>query len=109
MEASGIVKKRVALVDPDKVGASLRAIVMIKTGTHSADWIREFQTVLSTLPEVVGAHGMTGDLDYILSVRLANMPGYDDFYKRLTLRISVSDMPASLVMEDIKDTTVVLL
>lgn len=107
MEASGIIKKRVALVDPDKVGASLTAIVMIKTSTHSANWIREFQTVLSTLPEVVGAHRMTGDLDYILRVRLADMPAYDDFYKRLTSRISVSDMSASFVMEDIKDTTAV--
>lgn len=107
MEASGIIRRRVALLNAAKVGAPLTAFVMIKTSAHDADWIRKFQTVLSTMPEVVGAHRMTGELDYVLRVRLADMPAYDDFYKRLTSRISVSDMSASFVMEDIKETTAV--
>ena len=107
LEAGGIIRKRVALLDPEKVGVPLTAFVLVKTSAHSSDWIKKFQTVLSTMPEVVGAHRMTGDLDYILRVRLADMPAYDDFYKRLTSRISVSDMSASFVMEDIKDTTAV--
>jgi len=48
---------------------------------------------------------MSGDLDYMLKVRLKDVPDYDAFYKRLTSRISVSDISASFVMEDIKDTT----
>lgn len=107
LETKGIIKGRVALLDAAKVGASLTAFVMIKTSTHDAKWIRDFQTVLSTLPEVVGAYRMTGDLDYVLRVRLADMPAYDNFYKKLTSRISVSDMSASFVMEDIKETTAV--
>lgn len=107
LEADGIITKRVALVDPAKVGSPLTALVMIKTSTHDAKWIKDFQAVLASLPEVVGAHRMTGDLDYVLRVRLADMPAYDDFYRRLTSRISVSDMSASFVMEDIKETTAV--
>lgn len=107
LETSGVIKQRVALVDPVKAGVPLTALVMIRTSTHDADWTQKFQKVLKSMPEVVGAHRMSGDLDYILRVRLADVPAYDRFYKRLTSQISVSDMSASFVMEDIKETTAV--
>lgn len=107
LETSGVIKQRVALVDPVKAGVPLTALVMIRTSTHDADWTQKFQKVLKSMPEVVGAHRMSGDLDYILRVRLADVPAYDHFYKRLTSQISVSDMSASFVMEDIKETTAV--
>ncbi|MEN9010473.1 MAG: Lrp/AsnC family transcriptional regulator [Yoonia sp.] len=105
MEASGTIKSRVALVDPAAAGCPLQALVMIRTNAHDANWMRDFQTALSAMPEVVGAYRMTGDLDYVLRVRMADVPAYDAFYKRLTSRISVSDISASFVMEDMKDTT----
>ena len=107
MEAAGVITGRVALVDPALAGCSLQAMVMIRTNTHDAKWMTAFQTALKTMPEVVGAYRMTGDLDYVLRVRVADVPAYDAFYKSLISRISVSDISASFVMEDIKDTTAV--
>ncbi len=107
MEAAGVIKSRVALVDPAIVGCGLQVLVMIRTSAHDAKWIAEFQSALKTMPEVVGAYRMSGDLDYVLRVRVADVPAYDAFYKRLTSRISVSDISASFVMEDLKDTTAV--
>lgn len=57
------------------------------------------------MPEVVGAYRMTGDLDYLLRVRVADVPAYDSFYKRVIARIPLSDISASFVMEEIKETT----
>ncbi|MEJ6396850.1 Lrp/AsnC family transcriptional regulator [Yoonia sp. 208BN28-4] len=107
MQDAGIITKRVALVDPALVGCPLTAMVLIRTNAHDADWMQKFQTTLRSLPEVVGAYRMTGDLDYVLRVRVADVPAYDAFYKRLTSRISVSDISASFVMEEIKETTAV--
>lgn len=107
MEQADIITGRVALVDPVKVGAPLTAMVLIRTNAHDAAWMTRFQTILRTMPEVVGAYRMTGDLDYVLRVRVADVPAYDAFYKRLTSRISVSDISASFVMEEIKETTAV--
>lgn len=107
LEQAGVIKGRVALVDPTLVGAPLTAIVLIRTNAHDDAWRAAFQTNLKTMPEVVGAYRMTGDLDYVLRVRLADVPAYDAFYKRLTSRISVSDISASFVMEEIKETTAV--
>ena len=107
MEQAGIITARVALVDPARVGAPLTAIVLIRTSAHDSAWITKFQSILRTLPEVVGAYRMTGDLDYVLRVRVADVPAYDAFYKHLTSQISVSDISASFVMEEIKETTAV--
>lgn len=107
MEQAGIITGRVALVEPAKVGASLAAMVLIRTNAHDANWMTRFQTIVRTMPEVVGAYRMTGDLDYVLRVRIADVPAYDAFYKRLTSQISVSDISASFVMEEIKETTAV--
>ena len=57
------------------------------------------------MPEVVGAYRMTGDLDYLLRVRVADVQAYDAFYKRVIERIPLSDISASFVMEEIKETT----
>jgi len=107
MEQQGLITGRVALVDPDKVQCGLTAMVMIKTNAHEANWMEAFQKTLRAMPEIVGAYRMTGELDYILRVRLADVQAYDEFYKRLTSRISVSDVSASFVMEEIKETTAV--
>lgn len=105
MEAAGIIRKRVALLDPIKIGCPLSVLVLIRTDHHSETWRKEFAVTVAALPEITSAHRMTGDLDYVLMVRLADVAAYDQFYKRLTSRISVSDLSASFVMEDLKDTT----
>lgn len=105
MEQSGVIRARVALVNPASVGVPLTVMVLIRTNAHDAKWMAQFQAALQGFPEVVGAYRMTGELDYVLRVRVADVPAYDSFYKRLTARISVSDISASFVMEEIKDTT----
>jgi len=107
MEQNGVITGRVALVDPASVGVPLTAMVLIRTNAHDGEWLKQFQATLQSFPEIVGAYRMTGDLDYVLRVRVADVPAYDAFYKRLTSRISVSDISASFVMEEIKETTAV--
>lgn len=105
MEASGVIRARVALLDATKIGCPLTALVLIRTDHHSDTWRKDFAVAVAALPEITSAQRMTGDLDYVLRVQLADVAAYDVFYKRLTSRISVSDISASFVMEEIKDTT----
>lgn len=105
MEDAGIIRGRVVLVDPDAVGCGLQVLVMLRTSQHDPSWMARFDTAVKHLPEITGAFRMTGDLDYVLRVRVADMAGYDQFYKELIARVPVSDISASFVMETIKDTT----
>ena len=105
MEDADVIRRRVALLDPDAVGVGLLVFVMIRTNTHAPDWLLKFEEAVRTMPEIVGAHRMSGELDYILRVRVTNVKGYDVFYQRLIARVPISDISASFVMDDIKDTT----
>lgn len=105
MEEAGVLKGRVALVDPQAVGLGLSVFVMIRTQRHDPDWLSQFQKVVRDMPEIVGAHRMSGDLDYVLRVRVADVAGYDRFYQRLIAKVPLADISASFVMEDLKDTT----
>ena len=105
LEADGVLRRRVALLDPDAVGLGLSVFVMVRTSEHDPGWIDRFRKAVSEMPEILGAHRMTGELDYVLRVRVADMRGYDAFYQRLIAKVPIADVAASFVMEDIKDTT----
>ncbi|MEM9267531.1 MAG: Lrp/AsnC family transcriptional regulator [Pseudomonadota bacterium] len=104
-EAEGIVQKRVALLDPATVGLGLQVVVLIRTSDHSATWLKAFRTAVREMPEIISAQRMTGDLDYVLRVRVADVPAYDRFYQRLIDKVQIADVSASFVMEDVKETT----
>ncbi|QIE40661.1 Lrp/AsnC family transcriptional regulator [Rhodobacteraceae bacterium SC52] len=105
LEASGVIARRVALVDPEAVGLGLSVFVLLRTSQHDADWLTKFERAVRSMPEIVSAHRMAGDIDYILRVRIGSMKEYDNFYQRLITRVPVSEISASFVMDDIKDTT----
>ena len=105
MEEAGIIKARVALVEPSSINLGLSAFVMIRTNSHDTSWAEKFDKVVNCFPEIIGAHRMAGDLDYILRVRVRDVKDYDNFYQTLISKISISDISASFVMDDIKDTT----
>ena len=105
LESAGVIKSRVAVLDPDKLGLGLLAYVHVRTSNHDAKWTAKFRAVISSMPEIISAHRMSGDLDYVLRVRVASVKDYDRFYQTLIKGVSLSDISASFVMEDIKDTT----
>ena len=105
LEADGVVQKRVAIIDPSAVGLGLQVFVLIRTNDHSATWLKAFQKAVCEMPEIISAQRMTGDLDYVLRVRVADVPAYDRFYQRLIDKVQIADVSASFVMEEVKETT----
>lgn len=105
LESEGIIKAKVALVAPDAVDLGLLAFVMIRTHDHQTNWLKNFKTAVTSMPEIIGAHRMSGDLDYVLRVRVRDVKAYDRFYQRLIEKVPIAEVSASFVMEDLKDTT----
>src|ERR1700704_4076023 len=83
LEADGVIQKRVALVDQDKLGVGAPVFGSIETGDHSQDWLDRFADVVQAMPEVMEFYRMAGDVDYMLRVVVTDIQGYDTFYKRL--------------------------
>lgn len=108
MEDAGIITGRVALIDAEKVGLPLLVYVLVRTNDHSHEWLQKFRDAVAQMPEITSAHRMTGDLDYVLRVRVGDVKAYDAFYQRLIARVPIADVSASFVMEDIKETTMLV-
>jgi Lrp/AsnC family transcriptional regulator len=107
LEEAGIITGRVALVDAEKVGLGLSVFILVRTSNHDPQWLARFREAVAGFAEITGAYRMSGDLDYVLRARVADVKAYDRLYQRLIAKVSLSDVSASFVMEEIKETTVV--
>ena len=105
LEESGVIRSRVALVDPEAIGLGLSVFVEIETGDHSADWLERFAREVEGMPEVMEVYRMAGDVDYLLRIVVANMADYDDFYRRLVALLPLKNVTSRFAMERVKYTT----
>jgi Lrp/AsnC family transcriptional regulator len=105
MEEDGVIRGRVALLDPAKVNTKVTVFVSIRTNTHSIEWLKRFSEVVGEFPEVVEFYRMSGDVDYLLRVVVPDIAAYDAFYKRLITKIEIRDVSSVFAMEQIKYTT----
>ncbi|MFK7854617.1 MAG: Lrp/AsnC family transcriptional regulator [Granulosicoccus sp.] len=105
LEDTGVIRARVALLDAEMLGLPLVALVLVRTSNHEDSWLERFRTTVLNMPEVVATWRMSGDLDYVLRVRVSSVKGYDAFYKRLIAEVPMGDVSASFVLEEIKETT----
>jgi len=109
LEAAGVIQKRVALVDPEKVGLGLTVFVSIETSDHSGIWLERFAEFVSAMPEVMEFYRMAGDVDYMLRVVVSDMAAYDRFYKRLIEAIPLKNVTSRFAMQRVKSTTAYVL
>jgi Lrp/AsnC family transcriptional regulator len=105
LEGEGVIQKRVALVDQDKVGLGVSVFVSIETGDHSQGWLGNFAEVVGAMPEVMEFYRMAGDVDYMLRVVVTDIAGYDAFYKKLIAAVPLKNVTSRFAMEKIKSTT----
>ncbi len=105
LEATGFIQKRVALVDPEKVGLGLTVFVSIETSDHSGQGLQDFAKLVSAMPEVMDFYRMAGDVDYMLRVVVPDMAAYDRFYKSLIEAVPLKNVTSRFAMQRVKSTT----
>jgi len=105
LEADGVITKRVALIDPTKIGLGITVFVSVETGDHSQEWLGRFAEVVGGMPEVMEFYRMAGDVDYMLRVVVADMQAYDVFYKKLISAVPLKNVTSRFAMEKIKSVT----
>ena len=105
MEKAGVIKSRVAIVDPEKINVGLAVFVMVKTNQHNPDWLEKFSRSITEFPEIIEFYRLSGDIDYLLKIVVPDMKAFDKFYKRLITQADFSDISSSFAMEELKNTT----
>ena len=106
-EEQGIIRARVALLDPEQLGLQLTAFVSVKTNQHNPEWLHEFARGVEAIPEVVEFYRLSGDIDYLLKIRLRDINDYDRVYKALIGTAPIADVSSSFTMEEMKYTTAI--
>jgi Lrp/AsnC family transcriptional regulator len=105
LEAQGVIRKRVALLDPDALGLTMTVFVAIRTNDHSLAWLERFHAVARAIPEIVELYRMAGDTDYLMKLHVRSVADYDRAYKTLIQGVALADVSASFAMEAIKNET----
>ncbi len=105
MKEAGIIGQQTVMLDAEALGLEACFFVLIRTSEHEAEWQNKFLAALQARPEVMEAHRLAGDIDYILKVRVANARAYDVFYQALISEVRIYNVTALLSMEEIKSTS----
>ena len=112
LEDSGVIARYVALVPPEAVGLGLTAYLNVRLEKHTESHKRNpmdlFRASVQTWPEVVECASLTGEMDYLLRVVVADMAHYSRFIMDTLLKHpSVQDCKTSFVLDRVKATTAV--
>lgn len=105
MRESGVIRRQTVLLEAEALGLEACFFVLVRTSEHDADWQARFLAAVSARPEVLEAHRLAGDIDYILKVQVTNARAYDTFYQALISEVKIHNVTALLSMEEIKATT----
>lgn len=107
MEDAGVIRERVALVDPKKAGVPMIVFIAITAPRHEMAWLVKFRELIESIPQIVEAYRLTGTVDYILKVMVPDVAAYDHVYKSMIEKLEFSQINSSISMEELKFTTAV--
>ena len=106
MLATGVIRERVAVVDPRKVGLHVLVFVRVRMEGHTRDVLPQFADAVRSFPEVLECHSLLGDVDFLLKVVVPTLDDYEEFLSRKLSRIGgVREMLSSVSVNQIVSTT----
>jgi Lrp/AsnC family transcriptional regulator len=107
LDEQGYIKQRVALLDRQKMNVGTTVFVSIRTSRHSDEWLQRFTSAVKNMPEILEAHRMSGDTDYLLRIVVPDIGEYDRVYQQLIRELEFLDVSSSFSMEELKSTTAI--
>lgn len=105
LREAGVIRRQTVLLDAEALGLEGCFFVLVRTSEHEPEWQRRFVDAVRARPEVLEAHRLAGEIDYLLKVRVPNARAYDAFYQSLIGEVKIHNVTALLSMEEIKATT----
>ncbi|HEY3939111.1 MAG TPA: Lrp/AsnC family transcriptional regulator [Bryobacteraceae bacterium] len=107
LEDSGVIRKRVALLDAEKLGVGTTVFVMLRASEYTDEWFESFATAVRKIPEVLEFYRLAGDVDYLLKLQVSDIADYNAVSQKLTRAVRFRDMSGAFAMEELKNTTAI--
>lgn len=106
LEAAGLIRGRVALLDPGLAGVKLCVFASVSLEDHTEAAVDGFARIVTTHPEILECHALSGTADYILKIRVADVEEYEQFMTHALLRSPhVRSVISSFSLKEIKYAT----
>lgn len=106
LEKAGLIKGYVALLDPDRLGLRLTAIVMVRLSLHQERPIEQFRKSVQDIPEILECYHVSGEFDFLLKVVVKDIRSYEQLVReKLTKIKGLQQLNTSFVMGVPKQTT----
>ena len=106
LEATGVLKDSVRLVDAEKVGRGVNVMCQLRMKSHATAQRQEFEAFLRGRPEIMECHSMSGEWDYLMRVVVADVAGYERFLMGTLLNHpNVANAASHFALSQVKYTT----
>jgi Lrp/AsnC family transcriptional regulator len=106
LEASGVIRSRVALLDREKVGLAVTVFSRVKLATQGRDALAKFEQAVRELPEVLECYTLMGEADFLLRIVTRDIKAYEAFFLDHLSRLpDVQSVTSSIALSVIKETT----
>ncbi|WP_444931929.1 Lrp/AsnC ligand binding domain-containing protein [Microbulbifer sp. SSSA002] len=105
LENDNVIQGYTALINPEFLDAALVVFVQIRLNRSAQDAFEEFRNAVAALPEVQECYLVSGNFDYLIKARVADMSAYRKFYGETLLTLpEVQECTSYVVMEEVKET-----
>jgi Lrp/AsnC family transcriptional regulator, leucine-responsive regulatory protein len=106
LESAGIIEGYAAILNPNRVGLEVQAIVHVKLTEHTDETVARFEREIALLDEVTNCFATTGAYDFILQVFGKDLESLSSVILKKLLRIPhVRDVQSSVVLATLKRST----
>ena len=106
MEEDGVIKKKVALLDPKKIDLPLTIFLTIRVAIRNPELLKDFINLLTSRKEVIGLYRLTGETDYLVKVVASSLEHYDIFSQEIIKEIEFENFNSYIVLKELKETTI---
>lgn len=106
LEKAGAVRKRVAVLDHERLGMEVIAFVNVRLSQHGRENLEDFENTIRRFPEVLECYTVTGDMDYLLKIVTRDIQHFETFLRNhlMTLPL-IRETHSTIAVTEIKDTT----
>ncbi len=106
LQQAGVIKSRVAILDPQSVGLKVTVFTQVKLSDHRRETIAEFTREIQSFPEVLESYLLIGDVDCVLKIMTVDMEAYQQFYfDKLAPLPMVREVTSMMALSPIKQST----
>src|ERR1700739_1503748 len=105
LEADGVILRRGALVDQNKIGLGISVFVSVESADHSEAWLRKFADAVSAMPEVMEFYRMAGVGDSLPRVLVPGKQRYGRIFEKVLATVPLKNVTSRFAMEKIKSIT----